>query len=83
MGTIDVANQILPLAGYAYQINDKYQVMTDCEGGTGNFTSLGFTYSATPNFTINPALYFSNDHFDQVSPYIVFSYSFTAFVPHH
>lgn len=83
LGTIDVANQILPLAGYAYQINDKYQVMADFEGGKGNFTSLGFTYTATPSFTINPALYFSNDHFNQVSPYIVFSYSFSAFAPHH
>ncbi len=81
-GVIDVANQIFPLLGFAHQQTSKLLLQADFEGGPANFTTLGFTYSATPSFNINPALYFNNSRPGRVSAYIVFTYTFTAFTPH-
>ncbi len=81
-GVIDVGNQVLPLLGYGYQLNGKLLLQADFQGGKGNFSTFGATYSATPNLTINPSIYVSNDHMNNVYAYIVVSWTFEVFKGH-
>ncbi len=78
-GIIDVGNQVLPMLGYGYQLNNRLLLQADFQGGKGNFSTLGVTYSATPNLSINPSLYISNDNMKNVYAYLVVSWTFEVF----
>ena len=62
--------------GYAYDYDKHWRFQVDYQSGRENFFTLGFTWSLNDEFQINPAIYFSNDHPDNVSGYIVFTYTF-------
>lgn len=79
LGSIHINDQFLGLAGWGYQYSDKLLLQADFEGGRGNFTTLGFTYSVTPAFTINPSLYLSNHDLRKTAAYVVFTWTTTLF----
>jgi hypothetical protein len=62
--------------GYAYDHDKHWRFQVDYQGGRENFFTLGFTWSLNDEFQINPAIYFSNDHADNLSGYVVFTYTF-------
>jgi hypothetical protein len=41
-----------------------------------NSSTIGFTWNITPDFQVNPAIYFANYHPDRIMGYIVFTYTF-------
>ncbi len=69
------------IVGAAYQTNSKLLVQADYLGGNGNFTTFGFTYSPTPNLSVNPALYMDNTSAHKLFPYLVVSWSITLVKP--
>ena len=64
------------LLGYAYDYDRHWRFQVDYQSGKENFFTLGFTWSLNDEFQINPAIYFSNDHANNISGYIVFTYTF-------
>jgi hypothetical protein len=62
--------------GYAYDLDKHWRFQADYQSGKENFWTLGVTWSLNDDFQINPAIYFSNDHADNISGYIVFTYTF-------
>ena len=62
--------------GYAYDYDKHWRFQVDYQSGRENFFTLGLTWSLNDEFQINPAIYFSNDHPNNVSGYVVFTYTF-------
>jgi hypothetical protein len=62
--------------GYAYDYDKHWRFQFDYQSGKENFFTLGFTWSLNDEFQINPAIYFSNNHPDNVAGYVVCSYTF-------
>jgi hypothetical protein len=64
------------ILGYAYDFNKQWRVQVDFQSGRENSSTIGFTWNITPDFQVNPALYFANYHPDRLMGYIVFTYTF-------
>ena len=48
------------ITGAAYRVSPKLLLQVDYQSGSQNFATAGFTYSITPQLTLNPAIYISN-----------------------
>ncbi len=64
------------ILGYAYDFNKQWRVQVDFQSGRENSSTIGFTWNITPDFQVNPALYFANYHPDRLMGYVVFTYTF-------
>jgi hypothetical protein len=71
-----VRGQPQAVLGFAYDFDKHWRFQVDYQSGKENFYTVGFTWSLNDDFQINPAIYFSNDHADNVAGYIVFTYTF-------
>ena len=78
-GAIRVGNQTEAIFGYAYALTDRWQPQVDWQTGSGNSSTLGVTWAATPNLSINPSLYLPNDPPRKLLGYAVVSWTVTAF----
>jgi len=63
------------ILGYAYDFNKQWRVQIDFQSGRGNSSTIGFTWNITPDFQVNPALYFANYHPERLLGYIVCNYT--------
>jgi hypothetical protein len=75
-GGLVVRGRTEAVLGYAYDYDKHWRFQVDYQSGKENFFTAGATWSLNDDFQINPAIYFSNDHADNVSGYIVFTYTF-------
>ena len=64
------------LLGYAYDFNPTWRVQADFQSGRENSSTIGVTWNITPDFQVNPAIYFPNYHLGRVLGYAVFTYTF-------
>jgi hypothetical protein len=70
----DYKNEVI--LGYAYDFNKQWRAQVDFQSGRENSSTVGFTWNITPDFQMNPAIYFSNAHLDRIMGYVVFTYTF-------
>jgi hypothetical protein len=75
-GAIHAGSKNEAILGYAYDFNKQWRVQVDFQSGRENSSTIGFTWNITPDFQVNPALYFSNYHPERLKGYIVFTYTF-------
>lgn len=75
-GAIHAGYKNEAILGYAYDYNKKFRAQIDFQSGAENSTTLGFTWNITPDFQVNPAIYFANYHPERVMGYVVFTYTF-------
>jgi hypothetical protein len=75
-GAIHAGYKNEAILGYAYDFNKQWRVQVDFQSGKENSSTIGFTWNITPDFQVNPALYFANYHPDRLMGYIVFTYTF-------
>jgi hypothetical protein len=66
------------LLGYAWQATPRVLLAADYQSGSGNSLTGGFTYAITPNLSLNPALYLTNDD-HTLHGYAVLSWTIKAF----
>jgi len=71
---VDFRNEAI--LGYAYDFNDTWRVQVDFQSGSGNSSTIGFTWNITKDFQVNPAIYVTNDSPHEVLGYVVFTYTF-------
>lgn len=64
------------ILGYAYDFNKTWRAQVDFQSGRQNSSTIGVTWNITPDFQMNPAIYFANYHPERVSGYVVFTYTF-------
>jgi hypothetical protein len=64
------------ILGYAYDFNKQWRVQVDFQSGKENSSTIGFTWNITPDFQVNPAIYFANYHPERIMGYVVFTYTF-------
>jgi hypothetical protein len=64
------------ILGYAYDFNKQWRVQVDFQSGRENSSTIGFTWNITPDFQVNPAIYFANYHPERLMGYVVFTYTF-------
>ena len=76
VGAIHVGYKNEAILGYAYDFNRTWRVQVDFQTGRENSSTIGFTWNITPDFQVNPAIYFANYHPDRLMGYIVFTYTF-------
>jgi hypothetical protein len=76
VGAIHAGYKNEAILGYAYDFNKQWRVQVDFQTGKENSSTIGFTWNITPDFQVNPALYFANYHPDRLMGYIVFTYTF-------
>src|SRR5881296_735889 len=76
VGAIHAGYKNEAILGYAYDFNKTWRVQVDFQSGSENSSTIGFTWNITPDFQVNPALYFANYHPDRLMGYIVFTYTF-------
>jgi hypothetical protein len=76
VGAIHAGFKNEAILGYAYDFNKQWRVQVDFQSGKENSSTIGFTWNITPDFQVNPALYFANYHPDRLMGYIVFTYTF-------
>ncbi|HTD01766.1 MAG TPA: hypothetical protein VK637_06450, partial [Chthoniobacterales bacterium] len=74
-GAIHAGYKNEAILGYAYDFNKQWRVQVDFQSGRENSSTIGFTWNITPDFQVNPALYFANYHPDRLMGYIVFTYT--------
>jgi hypothetical protein len=75
-GAIHAGYKNEAILGYAYDFNKQWRVQVDFQSGRENSSTIGFTWNITPDFQVNPALYFANYHPERLMGYIVFTYTF-------
>ncbi|MFL6589303.1 MAG: hypothetical protein ACJ8M4_03950 [Chthoniobacterales bacterium] len=75
-GAIHAGSKNEAILGYAYDFNKEWRAQVDFQSGRENSSTIGFTWNITPDFQVNPALYFSNYHPERLKGYIVFTYTF-------
>ncbi|MEY2490492.1 MAG: hypothetical protein QOC70_2434 [Verrucomicrobiota bacterium] len=75
-GAIHVGYRNEAILGYAYDFNKQWRTQIDFQSGSGNSTTLGFTWNITPDFQTNPAIYITNDRPHKILGYVVFTYTF-------
>ena len=76
VGAIHAGYKNEAILGYAYDFNKQWRVQVDWQSGKENSSTIGFTWNITPDFQMNPAIYFSNDDPRRIMGYIVFTYTF-------
>lgn len=76
VGAIHAGYKNEAILGYAYDFNKQWRAQVDFQSGAENSSSLGFTWNITPDFQVNPAIYFANYHPERIMGYIVFTYTF-------
>jgi len=64
------------ILGYAYDFNETWRAQVDFQSGSGNSSTIGFTWNITHDFQVNPAIYVTNDSPHHVLGYVVFTYTF-------
>lgn len=74
-GAIRVSNHSEALLGYSYTVTPKLALSTDFQSGPGNAKTAGFTYNFTPNISLNPALYVTNDRPRHAYGYAVLTFN--------
>ena len=80
-GSVRNVHSTQVLIGAAYHVTPRLEFMADHQGGAGNATTLGVTYSITPNLTINPALYVGNSSPTKGYGFVVLTWTIQAFAP--
>jgi hypothetical protein len=75
-GVIHAGYKTEGIFGYAYDFNEKFRAQIDFQSGKENSSTIGVTWNITPNFQVNPAVYFANNHPERLMGYIVFTYTF-------
>ncbi|MGC8669164.1 MAG: hypothetical protein ACP5VE_13710 [Chthonomonadales bacterium] len=70
-GVLQNRGSVQVLAGVLWQVSPRLAGQLDHQGGAGNFTTIGFTWYATPAFSVNPAVYLSNDGTHSAHAYVV------------
>jgi|SRR3954447_1196968 len=75
-GAIRTASKNEAILGYAYDFNHAFRAQIDFQSGEENSSTIGFTWNITPDFQVNPAIYFRNYHPERVMGYVVFTYTF-------
>ncbi len=75
-GAIHVDYKNEAILGYAYDFNKQWRAQVDFQSGKENSSTIGFTWNITPDFQVNPAIYFSNYNPERLKGYIVFTYTF-------
>jgi hypothetical protein len=75
-GAIHVGYRNEAILGYAYDFNKQWRAQVDFQSGSGNSSTLGFTWNITPDFQTNPAIYITNDRPHRILGYVVFTYTF-------
>lgn len=75
-GAIHVGYRNEAILGYAYDFNKRWRAQVDFQSGSGNSSTLGFTWNITPDFQTNPAIYITNDRPHKILGYVVFTYTF-------
>ena len=70
------------ILGYAWDINKTFRAQVDFQSGSGNSSTLGFTWNLTRDLQINPALYVTNDSPHRVLGYVVLTYTFHLWGDH-
>jgi hypothetical protein len=76
VGAIHVDYRNEAIVGYAYDFNKTWRAQIDFQSGSGNSSTIGFTWNITPDLQMNPALYVTNDSPHNLLGYIVFTYTF-------
>jgi hypothetical protein len=76
VGAIHAGYKNEAILGYAYDFNKQWRVQVDFQSGKENSSTVGFTWNITPDFQVNPAIYFANYHPERIMGYIVFTYTF-------
>ncbi|HSP45690.1 MAG TPA: hypothetical protein VLO30_06830 [Chthoniobacterales bacterium] len=76
VGAIHVGYRNEAILGYAYDFNKKWRAQVDFQSGSGNSSTVGFTWNITDDFQVNPALYVTNDKPHDILGYVVFTYTF-------
>src|SRR5213080_852259 len=74
MTHVDFRNEAI--LGYAYDFNETWRVQVDFQSGSGNSSTIGFTWNITRDFQVNPAIYVTNESPHEVLGYVVFTYTF-------
>ncbi len=75
-GAIHVGYRNEAILGYAYDFNKQWRAQVDFQSGSGNSSTLGFTWNITPDFQTNPAVYITNNRPHEILGYVVFTYTF-------
>ena len=75
-GAIHAGYKNEAILGYAYDFNKQWRAQVDFQSGRENSSTVGVTWNITPDFQVNPAIYFSNAHLDRIMGYVVFTYTF-------
>jgi hypothetical protein len=78
VGSIRAAHHAELLLGYKHQFSGRIQFSTDFQSGPGNSTTVGVTYNFTPEFSINPALYWTNSSRHHLLGYVVLTWNLTV-----
>lgn len=78
IGGIDANQSTEVLLGYRRQIVEPLSLSADFQSGTGNSTTVGFTYNLTSTISVNPALYYTNSRPHHLLGYVVFTWNLTA-----
>jgi hypothetical protein len=81
-GAIHVGYRNEAILGYAYDFNKQWRAQVDFQSGSGNSSTLGFTWNITPDFQTNPAIYITNDKPHKILGYVVFTYTFHLWNKH-
>ncbi|MFL6583026.1 MAG: hypothetical protein ACJ8KU_00755 [Chthoniobacterales bacterium] len=76
VGAIHAGHKQEAILGYAHDFNDAWRVQIDFQSGSENSSTIGFTWNITPDFQVNPAIYFPNYHPERILGYVVFTYTF-------
>lgn len=76
VGAIHVGYRNEAILGYAYDFNKQWRAQVDFQSGSGNSSTIGFTWNITPDFQTNPAIYITNDKPHEIRGYVVFTYTF-------
>lgn len=75
-GAIHAGAKNEAILGYAYDFNKQWRAQVDFQSGRENSSTIGFTWNITPDFQMNPAVYFSNYNPARLKFYVVFTYTF-------
>ena len=75
-GVIHAGYKTEGIFGYAYDFTEKFRAQIDFQSGKENSSTIGVTWNITPDFQVNPAVYFANNHPERLMGYVVFTYTF-------
>src|SRR5262245_20280503 len=69
------------LLGYAYNFDDSLQVEVDWQSGSGNSSTIGFTWNIIPKLQITPAVFVTNNTAHEVLGFLTLTYTFDIWIP--